>query len=311
MEQFELSIWKGDWGLPSIDPECLQVLVYAKFSNIALKINKSSNLFKTPNGRLPVLKSNNITLDKVKDIIGYLRENHYNTEYTLKRKECAKILAYDVMLKQKLFPALQFIWWVDQRNLNELIRPWYCKAIPFPFNFYYPSKFEQEARSMFEALYAREDDMAAIEYKVYSEARKCLTMLSESLGDSNYFFGSEPTELDAIVYSYLAPLLKVPLPNPALQNHLKDCKNLVSFIARISERCFSHDCQEYKAKETAESMGNYSEGEFPHKRRNQILAGLFTVLAMTSYVLSTGIIKVSIKEDEITDLRTKDIIDDE
>lgn len=69
-------------------------------------------MFKTPNGRLPVLKSNDITLDKVKDIIDYLRENHYNKEYALKRKECAKIVAYDTMLQQKLYPALQFIWYV-------------------------------------------------------------------------------------------------------------------------------------------------------------------------------------------------------
>lgn len=27
MEIFELDIWKGDWGLPSVDTECLQVLV--------------------------------------------------------------------------------------------------------------------------------------------------------------------------------------------------------------------------------------------------------------------------------------------
>lgn len=27
MDTFELTIWKGDWGLPSVDTECLQVLV--------------------------------------------------------------------------------------------------------------------------------------------------------------------------------------------------------------------------------------------------------------------------------------------
>ena len=27
MDTFELTIWKGDWGLPSVDTECLQILV--------------------------------------------------------------------------------------------------------------------------------------------------------------------------------------------------------------------------------------------------------------------------------------------
>lgn len=50
--------------------------------------------------------------------------------------------------------------------MNELIRPWYCKAMPFPFNFYYPGKFERQARVIFEALYPVEDDISIIENKV-------------------------------------------------------------------------------------------------------------------------------------------------
>ena len=30
--RIELEAWSGDWGLPSIDPECIKVLAFAKFS---------------------------------------------------------------------------------------------------------------------------------------------------------------------------------------------------------------------------------------------------------------------------------------
>uniref|UniRef100_V9IIZ0 Metaxin-1 n=1 Tax=Apis cerana TaxID=7461 RepID=V9IIZ0_APICE len=291
MDMFELSIWKGDWGLPSVDTECLQVLVYAKFNGIPLKINSAGNPFTTPNGSLPVLKTRNGTFNAVKDIIEFFRKERYNTEYELSRKQCAKVMAYGTMLKEKLFPALQFIWWIDEKNVNELIRPWYCKALPFPFNFYYPGKFERQAHTMFVTLYPLEDNITAIENKVYSEAQKCLTLLSTSLGDSQYFLGQKPTILDAIVYSYLAPLLKAPLPNPALQNHLKACTNLVTFISRISEKYFANECCEYKAKENAQNIRKYSQNEFPNKRRNQLLAGLVTTLIMATYIFSTGILE--------------------
>lgn len=75
-----------------------------------MKVNTSGNPFKTPNGRLPVLRSHSRTLDSVKDIIEYFREKGYNTEYILTRKECAKVVAYETLLKEKLYPALQFIW---------------------------------------------------------------------------------------------------------------------------------------------------------------------------------------------------------
>ncbi|CAD1480887.1 unnamed protein product, partial [Heterotrigona itama] len=254
--------------------------VYAKFNGIPLKVNAVGNPF---NSNLPVLKYNNYTFTKVKDIIEIFRENNYNTEQDLSRKECAKIMAYDVMLKEKLFPALQ---WLDEKNVNELIRPWYCKAMPFPFNFYYPAKFERQARVIFETLYPVEDDISVIENK------KCLTLLSTSLGESLYFLNEKPTLLDAVVYSYLAPLLKAPLPNPALQNHLKACTNLVTFVARISERYFSNECHEYKTKEkNAQNVKQYTHNEFPNKRRTQLVAGFFATLMMAAYALSNGILE--------------------
>ena len=32
----ELEAWSGDWGLPSIDSECLKILAFAKFSGAPL-----------------------------------------------------------------------------------------------------------------------------------------------------------------------------------------------------------------------------------------------------------------------------------
>lgn len=177
------------------------------------------------------------------------------------------------------------------------MRPWYAKAIPFPLNFYYPSKYEKEANAMMESLYPNEETVNSIETNIYSKAQKCITLLSNRLGDKNdYFFGSQPTYLDAIVYSYLAPLLKIPLPNSSLQNHLKACTNLVKFISKISQRYFEQDYQNYekiKTKENEKSRQNNGDNEFPNKRRNQFIAGVFATLAMVGYAFFTGIVEVT------------------
>lgn len=78
---------------------------------------------------------------------------------------------------------------------------------------------------------------------MYGEAEKCLTTLSVRLGDQEFFFGSHPTSLDATVYAFLAPLLKVPFPSPVLQNYLKACTNLVKFVVRITQRYFPYAIQ--------------------------------------------------------------------
>ncbi|KAI4497147.1 hypothetical protein M0802_007631 [Mischocyttarus mexicanus] len=264
-ERVQLDAWKGDWGLPSVDIECLQVMAYARFSGIPLQIQATNNPFKTSNGRLPVLKTKHSSLDKINEIMLYLKKINVNLVTENGSKEYAEFIAYDTMLKDKLYPAMQFIWWLDQANLNELIRPWYCDA-------------------------------------VYSEAQKCLTSLSTRLGDSKYFLGQSHTMLDAVIYSYLAPLLKAPLVNPPLQNHLKACTNLVNFVTHISQKYFREDYNHYekiKNEDNIRKMRKDSFSEFPNKRRDQVLAGLFAVVAMVGYALLTGKLEMPIKDKKM------------
>ncbi|KAF7406410.1 hypothetical protein HZH68_005779 [Vespula germanica] len=313
-EKMQLDVWKGDWGLASIDTECLQVLAYARFNGIPLQVKATNNPFKTPNGRLPVLRTKHTSLDKVSEIIQYLKKTNFDSSSANNSKEYAEFIAYDTMLKDKLYPAMQFIWWLDQTNLNELVRPWYCKAVPFPLNYYYPSKFENQAKTVIETLYPTEDNMTVIENKVYSEAQKCLTSLSTRLGDSKYFLGQSHTMLDAVVYSYLAPLLKTPLVNPPLQNHLKACTNLVTFVTHISQKYFRDEYQQYekvKSENNVKRMRKDSYTEFPNKRRDQVLAGIFAAAAMIGYAVLTGKLEVPIKDNKMINQAEEYIIEDE
>lgn len=42
-----------------------------------------------------------------------------------------------------------------------------------------------------------------------------------------------PSSLDALIFGYLAPILKLPLPSDRLQQHILGCPNLVRFIESI------------------------------------------------------------------------------
>ncbi|XP_021923192.1 metaxin-1 isoform X2 [Zootermopsis nevadensis] len=273
---------------------------YAKFSGVPLQTCVTNNPFWTPNGRLPVFKHGKQVLSSLPEISAYLKQKNFSADFGLTQKQCADAAAYTQLLKEKLHLALQYVWWLDTKNYTELIRPWYAKALPFPYNYYYPGKYEQEAKKHLEALYDQDDDPLTIESSVYGEAEKCLTVLSVRLGDQEFFFGSHPTSLDATVYAFLAPLLKVPFPSPALQNYLKACTNLVKFVVRITQRYFPYAIQEYEAKKSAESGAQGKsdpESDFPNRRRYQIVAGIFATAAMTGYALSTGLVQMSTKDE--------------
>lgn len=303
----ELYIWGGDWGLPSVDLDCLQVMAYAKFSGVPLQTTVTNNPFWTSNGSLPVFKHGTQVLSNFCEITAYLRKKNFSADFGLTPKQCAEIVAYTQLLKDQLYLGLQYVWWIDTKNYLELTRPWYSKALPFPFNYYYPGRYESEAKNHVEVLYDQYDDPSAIESYIYGEAEKCLTTLSIRLGDQEFFFGSHPTSFDAVVYAYLAPLLKAPFPKPVLQNYLKACTNLVKFVVRVTNRYFPYAAQEYEAKKSAEEgakVKTTDPDDFPNRRRHQFIAGLFATAAMTSYALYTGLVQVAAKEEmteKITD----------
>lgn len=97
----------------------------------------------------------------------------------------------------------------------------------------------------------------------------------------------------------MAILYNITLPNNPLQVHLQECPNLVKFIDRITKQHFAAEA--YSSKDAKQKVdGNStatltpSEQEFAKtKRKTQILATLFAVVAMTAYATWMGIVKVS------------------
>ncbi|XP_022836573.1 metaxin-1 [Spodoptera litura] len=240
MASIELDIWRGEWGLASIDLECLKVLTYMKFIGVPVRVREANNPFFTPKGRLPVMKDGRNLLTNFEEVVDHLKSLHYSTDVHLNTKQAAEASAFTQYLREKLYPAYQYAWWVDEKNYCDLTRPTYAKALCIPFNFYYPSHYQNAAKEMIDALYGEHTDLREIEKTLYNEAEKCLKTLSDRLGESEYFFGNRPSSFDATVFAYLAPLVKAPFPNATLANHVKGIANLSRFVARINQKNFRH-----------------------------------------------------------------------
>uniref|UniRef100_A0A1B6E1Z4 GST C-terminal domain-containing protein n=1 Tax=Clastoptera arizonana TaxID=38151 RepID=A0A1B6E1Z4_9HEMI len=296
--QMELDIWQGDWGLPTIDLDCLQVLAYIKFAGVTVQVKKTNNPFLTPTGSLPVFRHNKHTLTSYDQVTKYLTQKNFCPDFGLNTRQLSEIFAYTKFLRDNLYPALQLIWWVDERNYVGLSRKWYAKALPFPLNFYYPNKYKTFAEDMMDSLYPYIENAEMIHKEIYKKAERCLNTMSIRLGESEFLFGPHPTSLDAILYAYLAPLLKAPFPNSILQNHLRSYSNLYKYVIRISQRYFPNESLEYekKMKENTKDSTKSSNNEvdFPHQIRNKIFAVAFAVSAMAAYAITSGLVQFNV-----------------
>lgn len=312
----EVDTWSEDWGLPSVDPECLKILAYSKFCGAPVTQKQTNNPFWSPSGTLPVFHHNHTTLTQFQAVVKHLAICNYSADFNLTQKQRSETDAFINLIKEKLSPAIQYILWIDTKNHIEFTRTWYAKHLPFPMGYYYPGRYHQKAERLIESLYSQHAEFEEIgndtqvETSVYKAAQECLTLLDNRLGDSPYMFGRSPCRLDAVMYGYLAPLLKAPLPNCTLQNYMKNCSNLVRFVVKISQNYFPQTVKawddknlndeeirnkkknESKKKKESSRGGDTEENMWPHETRNKILAGAVASTAMLGYAYSSGLIDV-------------------
>ncbi|XP_043236868.1 metaxin-1-like [Amphibalanus amphitrite] len=311
-----LEIWPGDWGLPSIDSNCLEVLTYLKMCGAEAELTAANNPLRSPSGHFPVLRHEQAVIGSLNDIILHLKRQNYNPDYALSARQCADSLAFTNLLRDRLEPALWLCWWVDAKNSTELTRKWYASHLRFPLNFYYPSVWEEAARRRLAAVCDFDATPEAVEAYVCRRADECFSSLSEQLGDRHWFLGgSAPTSLDARVFGLLAPLLRAPLPSHRLQGLLKGYPNLVTFVGRVQQKFFVKERDEYEAQQKDRRSGegggsradnSADDAEFPHKRRNQVLAGLVAAVVMLTFALTNGIVKIETQDQSEYDMSEMD-----
>uniref|UniRef100_A0A8C8RL16 Metaxin n=1 Tax=Pelusios castaneus TaxID=367368 RepID=A0A8C8RL16_9SAUR len=228
----ELFCWAGGWGLPSVDPDCLAVLTYARFTGAPLKVHKVTNPWRRAGAQD----------NPWPHTVPFIRQK-YNADYDLSARQGADTLAFVSLLEEKLLPVLIHTFWVDAKNYVEHTRKWYAEAMPFPLNFFLPNRMHKRQLQRLQLMWGDSclEDEEELEKEMYREALECLTLLSQRLGDQKFFFGDSPASLDAFVFSHLAPLLKARLPNGKLQQHLKSLQNLCDYCTSILSLYFPWD----------------------------------------------------------------------
>ncbi|XP_059479615.1 metaxin-1 [Neocloeon triangulifer] len=299
-----LDVWAGDWGLPSIDLDCLRVMTYARFCGAPVTHRVVRTPYFSPSGKLPVFRHgpNNVLTD-FDEIVSYLHAKNFGTD--LSKAQSCETVSYSAYLEEKLLPALLHTWWLDEKNCLELSRPWYAKTLRLPFNFFYPGQYQHNAKLRIDTCYIGTPN--EIETQIFNDAEQCLNNLSQKLGDSQYFGGTRPFSLDATVFAYLAPLLRAPFPSNRLQNHLKNSKVLVEFCKRISQNYFENSFIKFDSdKKKTEATSKETEEDFPNQKRNWLVASIFATAAMTGYLFSQGMLQISLQPQKSSAKRELD-----
>lgn len=256
-----LLVWEGDYGLTSIDSECLHVIVYCMLTNapVTIKQGRSSMLYYK---KYPLLISGNLKLRSVHDIISYLRLHGYTLDYNIGLKQCTDSYAFANILTKRFKEISYYVWWIDEVNYDRLTYSWFAKAMPFPFNHLYPRYCRRMARRILDTTVPPQEKDSTKNY-VYCLAAETFSALSGRLGDSPFFYGDKPSSLDILVYAYLAPLVYIPFPSNDIVQLLKTWPTLLSYTDRMHKTFFpdlQFSCKYVKVVPNAKLMEDDADG---------------------------------------------------
>ncbi|KAI4458823.1 metaxin related [Holotrichia oblita] len=281
--KMELTIWEGDYGLPSICPDCIYMMLYTKIAKVPIDYKHHNNPYWDMGESFPIFKHGGIYTSNIQLIIGYLRIKRYGTEFGLSSKQCSQSYAFSSLAENSLRPILEYVWWVDHRNYEEFTRPWFIKAMPMPVNYLYPRCRRQKANALLASLFSEYENQDLLSSFMFNMAEKCFTTLKVRLGSADYFYGAAPTSLDAMIYAYLAPLMKLPFPSNEIPRLLNTYKELVDFIKRIDAEYYPDLKREAKYAIGEKKDDNNNADASPLSIRAKLVALLFAVSAMLLY----------------------------
>lgn len=307
VEEFFLEVFPGDFDLPSLDQECLLVLLYCGLANIPVKVVTRANVLMK---KVPTLRTKTGPIQGASRIVDYFEQNRpKNDLVNCSAEHRLDVKSYSALVENKLDPCFQYLFWFDDDNYNEFLRGWYALQLPFPTNFFIPRMMRNEAINRMEAsipskIMECDTKNYQLQSHLISEAQYCLDLLDNKLGSNRFFFGKTPTRFDATLISYLALLFKVPVKNDSIKRHIQLKSSLQLYI----DRGLLTVTGTKSAPTCPKSVFDCDQGSsIPWK--TVFTSGLFAAFAMLLYAASNGIIEGL--HDYEDDFQPGDSIDDD
>ncbi|ESP02991.1 hypothetical protein LOTGIDRAFT_185769 [Lottia gigantea] len=221
---------------------CLSVKTFLHMCSLdfhtELRINAEEM---SPSGKVPFIHVGAFLVAELDPIIAFVNTRGFHLSRELNESERSEMRAYMALIENILVNAELYLAWVDETVSEEITKPRYGYVHPWPLNRLLPW---QKQRSMKARLKSISWSNKTID-EVCEEVKTCCQALSEKLDNKQYFFGTRPTELDALVFGHLYTILTTRLPVSRFAVIVEGFSNLAAFCKRVEENFYKKFGREY------------------------------------------------------------------
>lgn len=211
-------------------PFCVKVEAYLRMAKVPYQTRCGAHyLRKAPKGKLPFIEDNGKVIADSSFILNYLKAIYgVNLDSDLGKEDQAIAHAFSKMVEENLYWVLVHARWKLENNRPALQNAFFG-GLPFPV-----SKIVATVarRNLQQQLYkqgiGRHSDQ-----EITDIGNRDLHALSDFLGNKRYFFGDQPTTLDAVAYGMLVQMIKLPVFSAPIIDRAKSYANLVEYTERF------------------------------------------------------------------------------
>jgi len=220
-------------GMPNLSPFCMKVENWLRLAGLPYEIRWQPDPRKGPVGKLPFVVVDGETLCDSERIIARLSQKHgIDLDAGLSAEQRAVSHAFGRMLDEHTYWALVHARWIDPAVWRRFRRVFFG-ALPLPVRGLVATIAQRQVRRDLRSQGIGRHPEADL----YARLAADLASLSALLGDQPFFFGEQPTKLDATAYAFLGNIWEAQLDTaakPLLGVHT----NLVAYCSRMRERCY-------------------------------------------------------------------------
>jgi glutathione S-transferase len=220
------------FGLPDPSPFVMKAEVLLKMAGLPYRTD-TKGLSRAPKGKLPYIEDDG---ERVADSTFIRRhiEKKYGIDFDrgLSREERAAAWAFEKMAEDHLYWTLVEARWVDDANFAKGPQMFF-RRVPAPLRPLVIAMIRRRVRKMLHAHGIGRHSQAEID----ALAARAIDAFADFLGAKPFFFGREPTGLDATAFAFIAgalcPIFTAPA-RTAAERH----DNLRSYVGRMSARYY-------------------------------------------------------------------------
>ncbi len=223
-----LQIFAPGLGQKSPSPFAMKGIALMQMSGLDYQL-KSADPRKTAKQKLPVLIDGNKAIPDTTHIQAYLKKAHgVDLDKGLSAEQLAIGEAFRRMNEEHLYWVLVYSRWIKN---GDKIRDMFFAAVPVIMRKFVFRMVVKQVRASLRGHGMGRHSAA----EIYAFGAADLQAISTCLGDRDFFFGDEPTSIDASLFGMLNCILVPPIETPLKQAAISH-DNLVAYHERFGER---------------------------------------------------------------------------